>query len=590
MTTLAEDGVDGLVGLVLAPHFSRASVGQYQDRLMAAASSRTLPVRTIDSWHLEPTYLAFLERAVRDALTSLPHRTHVLFTAHSLPERALVEDPYPDQLMESAAAVAEAVGLDERAGWSIAWQSAGRTADPWRGPDVLAVIRELAATGRADGVVVCPQGFVSDHLEVVYDLDIEAAGVAHEVGLAFARTRVLNDDPAVLGALADRILATAPMTSFVVVGGGITGLVAAREAAIAGAEVTIVEPGRLGGKVQTSPFDGGVLDEAADAFLARVPEGVGLCRELGIDGDLVSPAARRAHVWSRGALRLLPEAQVLGVPTDLDELAGSGILSAEGSPAWSRHHRCRAPTGRRHHRRPDPRTQLGDEAAERLVDPLVGGINAGDTDQLSLAATVPQLDAAARSGAPTLVDACRAQRASVVDPTAPVFFAPRAGMGALVDALVADLERRGVTVAPGSAVRIESSGASWHVTADLGTTSGEAQGSARSLRAADGVVVTTPAPSPPRSCATPHLVRQRCSPRSPTHRWRSSASPCRATPSTGSSTAAGSSSRASRAAPSPPARGPPRSGRTCRATGRCGCGRRSGVTAPTPRSRSTTRR
>jgi len=210
VATLADDGARGIVGLVLAPHYSRSSVGQYQDRLVAAASTRGLHVATIDSWHLEPTYLAFLARAVRDALVSLPERTKVLFTAHSLPERALVDDPYPDQLRESAAAVAEAVALNRWAGWSIAWQSAGRTADPWRGPDILDVIRDLAATGRADGVLVCPQGFVSDHLEVVYDLDIEAAGVAEEVGLAFARTRVLNGDPAVLGELADRILATAP--------------------------------------------------------------------------------------------------------------------------------------------------------------------------------------------------------------------------------------------------------------------------------------------------------------------------------------------------------------------------------------------
>ena len=207
---LADQGVDGIVGLVLAPHFSQASVGQYEDRLVAAASTRGVRVETIDSWHLEPTYLAFLAHAVRDALASLPEQTKVLFTAHSLPERALVDDPYPDQLRESAAAVAEAVGLNRWAGWSIAWQSAGRTADPWRGPDILDVIRDLAATGRAEGVLVCPQGFVSDHLEVVYDLDIEASAVAKEVGLAFARTRVLNDDPAVLGELAERILATAP--------------------------------------------------------------------------------------------------------------------------------------------------------------------------------------------------------------------------------------------------------------------------------------------------------------------------------------------------------------------------------------------
>ena len=126
---------------------------------------------------------------MRDALAALPERTKVLFTAHSLPERALVDDPYPDQLRSvGAARWPSAVGLDRWAGWSLAWQSAGRTPEPWRGPDILEVIRDLAATGRADGVLVCPQGFVSDHLEVVYDLDIEARAVADEVGLAFART------------------------------------------------------------------------------------------------------------------------------------------------------------------------------------------------------------------------------------------------------------------------------------------------------------------------------------------------------------------------------------------------------------------
>lgn len=210
VATLADDGIDQVVGLVLAPHFSAFSVGQYQERLQTTAAERGIRTAAIDSWHLEPTYRDFLVGAVRDGLASLPPHTKVLFTAHSLPERVLVGDPYPDQLRESAAAVAEHAGLDRWARWSTAWQSAGRTPEPWRGPDVLEVIRELADTGAADGVLVCPHGFVSDHLEVVYDLDIEAQRVADDVGLAFARTRVLNADAAVLGALADRVLAVAP--------------------------------------------------------------------------------------------------------------------------------------------------------------------------------------------------------------------------------------------------------------------------------------------------------------------------------------------------------------------------------------------
>jgi ferrochelatase len=207
---LARTGVEHVVGLVLAPHFSRFSVGQYQDRLAAAATEHGMTASGVEHWHLEPTYVAFLADAVRAALAPLPTRTKVLFTAHSLPERVLVEDPYPDQLRASAAAVAEAVGLDRWAGWSLCWQSAGRTPEPWRGPDILEVLRDLAATERADGVLVCPQGFVSDHLEVVYDLDIEAQRLADELGLEFARTRVLNADETVMAALADLVAAAAP--------------------------------------------------------------------------------------------------------------------------------------------------------------------------------------------------------------------------------------------------------------------------------------------------------------------------------------------------------------------------------------------
>ena len=254
-----------------------------------------------------------------------------------------------------------------------------------------------------------------------------------------------------------------------VVGGGITGLAAAWEALTAGATVSIVEPDEPGGKLRSTPFDGGVLDEAADAFLARVPEGVELCDQLGLSGDLVTPAARRAYVWSREELRLLPEAQLLGVPTDLDELAASGIVSAEGIDRARRD--LTAPLVA-----PESdltigelvRDRLGDEVHERLVDPLVGGINAGDCDRLSLAATAPQLDAAARSGAPSLIDACAQQRAAVRDPAAPVFFAPRGGMGALVDRLVERLLKHGVELVGAGAQAIDTSGAGWRVESERG--------------------------------------------------------------------------------------------------------------------------
>jgi len=205
VATLAGAGVDRVVGVVLAPHYSAGSVGEYVARLQDAASSHGLPATAIESWHDLPELVEFLAAAIRDALANMPARTKVLFTAHSLPERVLAGDRYPDELAASGAAVAARAGLDRWAGWGVAWQSAARTPEPWRGPDVLDVLADLAATGRADGVVVCPHGFVADHLEVLYDLDVQAAARAAELGLAFGRTRSLNADPVVLGALAERV-------------------------------------------------------------------------------------------------------------------------------------------------------------------------------------------------------------------------------------------------------------------------------------------------------------------------------------------------------------------------------------------------
>ena len=211
---VAASGVTDIVGLVLAPHYSAFSIGQYLDRARAAAQPHGINVAGIESWHLEPAYLDFLATTLRERLAELPPRTTVLFTAHSLPERILATgDPYPDQLRATAVAVATRVGLQEGLhagnGWSLAWQSAGRTPEPWIGPDILTVIDELGASDDCDGVLVCACGFVADHLEVLYDLDIEAAKRAARHGLAFARTSCVNDDPAVISALADRVVAIA---------------------------------------------------------------------------------------------------------------------------------------------------------------------------------------------------------------------------------------------------------------------------------------------------------------------------------------------------------------------------------------------
>ncbi|HEV7887015.1 MAG TPA: protoporphyrinogen oxidase [Acidimicrobiales bacterium] len=225
-----------------------------------------------------------------------------------------------------------------------------------------------------------------------------------------------------------------------VVGGGITGLAAAYEATKAGARVTVYEGGaRLGGKILTTEFEGVPVDAGPDAFLARVPHAVELCRELGLAGELVAPAAGKAFVWTGGRLRPLPEGLVLGVPTDLFGLARSGILSPAGV--------LRAGL--------DlvlPRTRFGDdpsvaevvtarfghEAADRLVEPLLGGIHAGRIDRLSLSASAPQLAAAAQRSRSLLLGLRGTGAKGSLD--GPVFFSLKGGMARLVEALAERLD------------------------------------------------------------------------------------------------------------------------------------------------------
>ena len=201
---LVADGVERVIGLVLAPHYSSMSVGEYAGRASAALGDGpgAPSFAMVRSWATARGYVAWLADAVCAALARLgPAAAHaeVVFTAHSLPERILAAgDPYPDELRATAETVARVGGL---ARWSVAWQSAGRTADPWIGPDILEVLPRIAAD--ASGVVVCPAGFVADHLEVLYDLDVEAAAAARELGLPFARTAAPNADLGVAATLAD---------------------------------------------------------------------------------------------------------------------------------------------------------------------------------------------------------------------------------------------------------------------------------------------------------------------------------------------------------------------------------------------------
>lgn len=253
--------------------------------------------------------------------------------------------------------------------------------------------------------------------------------------------------------------------SAVVVGAGISGLAAAWELSrtMPGADITVIDAdSRTGGKIKTTAFLGHAVDEGADAFLARLPEAVGLARELGLGDDLVSPATGQASLWIGGSLVPIPGGHVLGVPTDIDLVARSGILSDEGvARARQEPELPGDPLGA------DEDVAVGDliarrygrEVQERLVDPLLGGINAGRSEELSIEIGAAQIAAAARRDA-SLTRGLLAMRAeNPPDPTAPVFHAPSGGMQRLVDALTAALQEKGVTFRLGTPVTSLGTGA-----------------------------------------------------------------------------------------------------------------------------------
>jgi ferrochelatase len=205
---MAADGVTRFVAIALAPQASSNAAGYRRavDGALALLGASAPTVTYVESWHDQPRFIEALAETTREALARFadPTGVRVMFTAHSLPARVLAEgDPYPAQLVATAALVADRVGLDD---YGFAYQSAGRTGEPWLGPDILDEIRRLARAGVTE-LVIRPVGFVADHLEVLYDIDIEAQAVAAEVGIRLERARSMNDDPTFIAGLADLAVA-----------------------------------------------------------------------------------------------------------------------------------------------------------------------------------------------------------------------------------------------------------------------------------------------------------------------------------------------------------------------------------------------
>lgn len=204
---MVKDGIKRAVSVVLAPHYSVMSVGSYNQRAKDAAEQHGISISCVHEYHLHPSLLEALTERVEEGLSRFPiekDEVRVIFSAHSLPERILkMKDPYVDQLLATSKAVAERAGTNN---WQFAWQSAGQTWEPWLGPDILDVLETIQKKEHVQHVLICPVGFVSDHLEVLYDIDIECVEKGKELGMNIQRTISLNTDPKYIQTLADVVL------------------------------------------------------------------------------------------------------------------------------------------------------------------------------------------------------------------------------------------------------------------------------------------------------------------------------------------------------------------------------------------------
>ena len=202
------DEIEELVGLPLAPHYSMLSIAGYEILVRQALEPLADPPRTtfIQSWHANPRFIDLIAQRIDDALRRIdadPSHVEVVFSAHSLPARIVNSgDPYPKELLDSAGAVAQAAGVSS---WRFSYQSAGRTPTPWLGPDILDAIDTIAAEGRTH-ILSVPFGFVCDHLEILYDIDIEAIERAVDLGINLSRIEMPNDDPEFIEVLHDLIV------------------------------------------------------------------------------------------------------------------------------------------------------------------------------------------------------------------------------------------------------------------------------------------------------------------------------------------------------------------------------------------------
>ncbi|WP_039042152.1 ferrochelatase [Sporosarcina sp. ZBG7A] len=203
-----KDGIKETVTVVLAPHYSTFSVKSYNTRAKEEADKYGISVTSVESWYKQPKFLKYWEEKIRETFDSMSdaerEKSVLVVSAHSLPQKIReAGDPYPDQLEETAKLLAEAADVKE---YAVGWQSEGQTGEPWLGPDVQDLTRELNEKKGYTSFVYTPVGFVSDHLEVLFDNDYECKVVCDEIGATYHRPAMPNTDPLFIGAVADAVI------------------------------------------------------------------------------------------------------------------------------------------------------------------------------------------------------------------------------------------------------------------------------------------------------------------------------------------------------------------------------------------------
>lgn len=201
---MADDGIEEAVSIVLAPHYSRFSIGTYNDRAVEEAEKTgTLYIRPVESWYKDEGFIDYWANEITNVYNDMPEDERkeavLIVSAHSLPEKLLVNDPYVEQLEETARLISEKTGITT---YEVGWQSEGNTPDPWIGPDVQDLTRDLHEKHGYKAFVYAPVGFVADHLETLYDNDYECKVVCDEIGAAYYRPEMPNSDPLFIDTLA----------------------------------------------------------------------------------------------------------------------------------------------------------------------------------------------------------------------------------------------------------------------------------------------------------------------------------------------------------------------------------------------------